>query len=161
MVGHGGVIGRAVQVGAWRGAVAVSIPVTLALLDVRVTVLDQTTTPALRIEGELPGGGDLFPVTPSDPQDGPDGAGSRAVTTRRGTSAEARGPRRRDPGHAVRASATCPPKPSQVTQRAGEVVDRIPHVRLTDFSPAHQLYSLQPVKILPGRLDRHVMTSSM
>jgi hypothetical protein len=35
----------------------------LALLGVRVTVLDQTTTPALRIEGELPGGGDLFAVT--------------------------------------------------------------------------------------------------
>ena len=45
----------------------------LALLGVRVTVLDQTTTPALRIEGELPGdGGDLFPVTPSDPLDEPD-----------------------------------------------------------------------------------------
>lgn len=41
----------------------------LNLLGVRVTVLDQTTMPAVRIEGELPGGGDLFPVTPSDPLD--------------------------------------------------------------------------------------------
>jgi hypothetical protein len=38
----------------------------LALLDVRVIVLDQNAMPALRIQGELPGGTDLFPVTPSD-----------------------------------------------------------------------------------------------
>lgn len=38
----------------------------LALLGV-VTVLDQTTVPAPRGEGELPGGGAPFPVTGRDP----------------------------------------------------------------------------------------------
>lgn len=35
----------------------------LGLLGVRVTVLDDSLSPALRIEGELPGGADLFPTT--------------------------------------------------------------------------------------------------
>ena len=32
----------------------------LQLLQVRVTLLDDSQTPALRIEGELPGGGEMF-----------------------------------------------------------------------------------------------------